>query len=279
MIKSRKHLTSLLNLSWHQLLNIADNLDKYYYKKEEIKKDKLGNPKIDNYGNPKIRIIYPSIGDLKALQDKINKRIFRNVEVSSSAYGGVKGKDNVSNSRKHLGKKFKFVTDLKDCFPSINSGMVYTALIKNNFSPDVASMLTKLTTYKNQIPQGARTSTYVCNIVMQSLDARLIEICQQNDITYTRYIDDLTFSSQKDFKHLTIQLIDIIKSESLRLSHAKTGYVLGSTMITGNRVPNNHLDISDELKDKIANPEKFTEKQRKGQHQYAKRVLRAKYSH
>ena len=172
-----------------------------------------------------------------------------------------------------LVKNYKFVTDLKDCFPSINSGMVYISFIENGFSPDIASVITKLTTYKNQVPQGARTSTYVCNIVMQSLDSRLSELCMSYNITYTRYIDDLTFSSQTDFKHLTSQILEIIKSESFKLSHAKTGYVIGSTMITGNRVPNNHLDISDELKDKLANPDKFTEKQRKGQHQYAKRVL------
>ena len=105
MIKNKKHLSSILNVSWDHLYDLTNNIDKYYYKKEEIKKDKLGNPKLDNKGNPRIRVIYPSIGELKAIQDKINKRIFRNVEMSKSAYGGIKGKDNVSNSRKHLGKK------------------------------------------------------------------------------------------------------------------------------------------------------------------------------
>lgn len=273
MIRSKKHLSSILNNSWDHLCELTNKIDKYYYKKEEIKKDKLGNPKLDKKGKLRIRVIYPSKGELKAIQDKINKRIFRYVEMSASAYGGIKGKDNVYNSRKHLGKKYKFVTDLKDCFPSINSGLVYLSLIKNGFSPDVASMITKLTTYKNQVPQGARTSSYVCNIVMQSLDKRLLELCIANNITYTRYIDDLTFSSQTDFKYLTSQILEIIKSESFKLSHDKTGYVIGSTMITGNRVSNNRLDISDELKEKLSNPDKYTEKQIRGQHQYANRVL------
>ena len=184
MIRSKKHLSSILNNSWDHLCELTNKIDKYYYKKEEIKKDKLGNPKLDKKGKLRIRVIYPSKGELKAIQDKINKRIFRYVEMSASAYGGIKGKDNVYNSRKHLGKKYKFVTDLKDCFPSINSGLVYLSLIKNGFSPDVASMITKLTTYKNQVPQGARTSSYVCNIVMQSLDKRLLELCIANNITY-----------------------------------------------------------------------------------------------
>lgn len=273
MIKSKKHLAFLLNTKWDRLEYIVSNLDKYYYKKEEAKYDKDGNPRLDSKGNIKIRVIYPSTGDLKFLQDKINKRILRNVKLSNAAYGGVKGKDNISNSKTHLGKKFKFVTDLKDCFPSINSGMVYQSFVRNGFSADIASMLTKLTTYKNQIPQGARTSTYVCNIVMQIMDEKLLELCVPNDIVYTRYIDDLTFSSQSDFKHLNKDIIKVIQSESLKLSHAKTWYVLGSTLITGIRVPNNSIDISDEMKTKISSPGTYNEKQKKGQHLYTKRVV------
>ncbi len=151
--------------------------------------------------------------------------------------------------------------------------MVYQSFVRNGFSFDISSILTKLTTYKNQIPQGARTSTYVCNIVMQTLDEKLLDLCATNNIAYTRYIDDLTFSSQSDFKHLNKDIVKNIHSESLKLSHPKTGYVLGSTMITGIRVPNNKIDISDEMKLKISSPGEYNEKQKKGQHLYTKRVV------
>ena len=273
MIKSKKHLASLLNTSWAKLELLCSNIDKYYYIAKKVDLDDDGNPIIGKDGKPKIRILNPSVGELKDIQNLINVRILRTIKISDVAYGGVKGKDNVKNSKRHLGKKFKFVTDLKKCFPNINSGMVYKALIKNNFSPDTAGMLTKLTTYKNQLPQGAKTSTYICNIVMQTLDFKMEAICEPLGITYTRFVDDLTFSSQTDFKEITLSMIDVIVSEGHKVSHKKTSYAIGSTMITGNRVNNNYQTISDKLKNKIIHPEKYTPKQIKGQLQYASRVM------
>ncbi|MBK7303005.1 MAG: RNA-directed DNA polymerase [Saprospiraceae bacterium] len=273
MIKSKKHLSVLLKTKWEKLVEITENIDRYYFENKVIKKDKDGIPKLDKFGNPKIRTIYPSVGELKHLQKLINLKIFRLVPIFECAMGGVKKRDNIINSSFHKGKKYKFLTDLKDCFPSINSDMVYKSLINNGFSADIASILTKLTTYKNQIPQGARTSTYLCNIVMKKLDKQLLDLCHPYDITYTRFIDDLTFSSQSDFKKSAIQIIKIIESEDYKISHRKTGYMIGSTMITGNRVNNNSQTISDQLKSKIATPHSFTENQIKGHYQYAKRVM------
>lgn len=272
MIKSKGHLASLLHLPWSELLRMTQNIDHYYYKKTEPKRNKDGTIRCDKNGNPLVRILYPSINELKNLQKLINKSILSKIPLSPCVYGGVKGKDNVKNGKAHLGKINKFITDLKDFYPSVSAKMVYSALIKQGFSADVASILTKLTTYKNQIPQGAPTSTHIANIALAELDHEISLLARKHQICYTRFVDDMSFSSQSGFKVHSSDFIGVIKKHKLRLSHKKTAYVVGSILITGTRVRNNNLDISDELKLKLINPEQYSEKQIVGQQNYAKRV-------
>lgn len=272
MIKSKKHLSSLLKTPYSELVRITNNINRFYYKKEEVKEKKDGTPKLDKDGNPRIRILYPSRGKLKILQKTIKSAILSKLTLNEGVYGGVKGKDSVRNAKVHKGKKYKFVTDLKDFYPTVRPKMVYKALIRYGFSSDIASMLTKLTTYKNQVPQGAPTSTHVTNIALSDLDDYMIELCSKGDISYTRYVDDMTFSSQQCFKNLLPEITSAIENYGLKLSHRKTSYAAGSIMITGARVRNNRLSVSDEMSDKLSHPERYSEKQIQGQKAYTKRV-------
>ncbi len=273
MIKSKKHLTSLLGISFIELERIVSSIDTYYYRKDEIKTFKNGTPKLDRKGNPRIRTLYPSRGKLKLIQKKIKGAILSKLPLEDCVFGGVRGKDNIGNGKKHKGKKYKFLTDLKDFFPSIRPKMVYKALISYGFSPDIASILTKLTTYKNQVPQGAPTSTHISNIALSELDEEISSICSKHGITVTRYVDDMTFSADQCFKEVTFEIIDLIKKYNLGLSHKKTGYVIGSAPITGVWTRNNNLDVSDNMKYKLTHPERFNQNQIRGQRVYYQRVI------
>ena len=50
-------------------------------------------------------------------------------------------------------------------------------------------------TYNGFTAQGFPTSPMIANIVMRGFDKSMLEYCKENDITYTRYADDLAFSS------------------------------------------------------------------------------------
>jgi len=272
MIKSKKHLSSLLKVPYPELVKITNKINRFYYKKEEVKKKKDGTPKLDKDGNPRIRTLYPSKGKLKEIQAIIKNAILSKLALSQGVYGGVKGKDSVRNAKVHKGKKYKFVTDLKDFYPSVRPKMVYQALIRYGFSSDVASILTKLTTYKNQVPQGAPTSTHITNIALSDLDDYMTDLCSKRNISYTRYVDDMTFSSQQCFKIVLPEIITAIEKYGLKLSHRKTSYAAGSIMITGARVRNNSLSVSDEMSDKLSHPERYKERQIQGHKAYTKRV-------
>lgn len=275
MIRSKKHLSGLLKTPFEYLEKIAKNPRKYYYTKTEVKTDKNGTIKRNKNGTPKVRVITPAKGKLKQIQKLLNTRVLSQVKLHDSAYGGIKGRDNIMNAKRHKSKPYKFLTDLKDFFPSITASMVYDALINSGFSYDIARIITKLTTYKNQLPQGTHTSTTLSNIVMIDVDEKMHELSKKHQITYTRFVDDMTFSSQKDFKHVQSEILQIIKDKNLKLSHRKTYYTIGSTEITGARVPNNALKPTDALKEKLKNKNAYREDQQNGHSTYANRLEEA----
>ena len=193
-IKTLKHLAYILKLKTEELLQLCDSVDDFYYTKSEPKLDKNNNPKFKK-GKQLFRVLNPSFDKLKLVQSKIQKNIISNIEIPDYAYGAVKGRDNVKNALRHRGKKYNFTTDLSNYFPSITNKQVFDMFISNDFSPKIARILTKLTTYKGKLPQGAPTSPTISNLVFVNTGLKLQAIANQNNLTFTTFIDDLTFSS------------------------------------------------------------------------------------
>jgi len=103
-----------------------------------------------------------------------------------------------TNAHNHVGRRWVLNLDLKDFFPSINFGRVRGFFIKNkHFSlhPDTATVLAQIICHDNQLPQGAPTSPVVSNLIAGLLDIRLNKLAARNRCTYTRYADDITFST------------------------------------------------------------------------------------
>ena len=94
-------------------------------------------------------------------------------------------------------------------------------------------MLTKLTTYKGHVPQGAPTSTYIANLVFTKTGNELAQLAKEYNITFTSFVDDLTFSSCCDFHFLVPTIIDIITRNGFIISHQKTFYQSHCPSITG----------------------------------------------
>jgi len=150
--------------------------------------------------------------------------------------------------------------------------MTYRCFLSYGFSYDISYILTKLTTYKNEVPQGAPTSSYVANMILKETDEKIFEFCKTNYINYTRYVDDLFFSSQKDFKKISTEIIKIIQSSFFRLSYKKTKYKIGPITMAGVKVKNNVLDITDKFKKKMKNNKNYSEETKKGFINYYNKV-------
>jgi RNA-directed DNA polymerase len=251
-----KHLAAKLRCSPEDLRFILKDVDDSYYEYSKYKKDKDGFIKTYYDGTPKKRTITPSIGVLKKIQSCIKRNILDNVPIPFHIQGGVKRKSNISNAKAHQGRKYKFTTDLQDFFPTIRNSLVYSVFLKLGFTNIQARWLTRLTTYKHGLPQGAPTSPALSNLSFIPIDEKLIELCKSEGITYTRYIDDLTFSSAIDFQDKIPKILRIVIDGGFRVSYRKTLY-RGRQTITGIDVSNNRIDAPLKIREK-AKDEQFS---------------------
>jgi RNA-directed DNA polymerase len=249
LITNRKHLLAVLGLNEKQLEELLGEIPKLYnpYIKKEVKSD----------GKIKERAICPSVGKLLTIQHRIKKRILDLHALPEYVQGGVKGKDSISNSKRHQGLNHHFCLDLKNFFPSVKNNRVNKVLLRLGYSPDVASIITKLVTFKNQVPQGAPTSTSITNLVFYSeVDVKLEKLLEGRNIVYTRYVDDLNFSSQGNFDSLTTEITSIISDSNFKINRTKTFYKIGKVPITGSIVGQNRISPTQKLKDKLLDPDR-----------------------
>ena len=104
------------------------------------------------------------------------------------------------NAKNHVGRRWVLNVDLADFFPSINFGRVRGFFIKNKYflmDHATATLLAQIICHNNSLPQGAPTSPVVSNLIASNLDISLNRLAKRHRCTYTRYVDDLTFSTSR----------------------------------------------------------------------------------
>lgn len=145
----------------------------------------------------------------------------------ASVHGFVRGKSFLSNAQVHLGAKHVLNVDIKDFFPSVRRTSVERVFKELGYKDKVAQQLTDLCTLYDSLPQGAPTSPTLSNLIFGSLDRDLQQISDNAGLTYTRYADDLTFSSNNERIHgdLLRQIKEIIERENLSLNDEKTRWL------------------------------------------------------
>lgn len=164
--------------------------------------------------NGKTRTIYEPNPNLKIIQKNILHNILEDRYISKYAKAYKKGISLKDNASIHTNKPLILKLDIKDFFNNITFMQVYSSCFPENFFPKpIGTLLTNLCTYKDRLPQGAPTSSYISNIVMLDFDLSVGEYCQKNNIAYTRYCDDMTFSGSF-FKK---EIIDLVKYELSKL--------------------------------------------------------------
>jgi RNA-directed DNA polymerase len=257
-ITNRRHFLSTLGIKNEELLEVLSDTARYYkpYIKKEIKKD----------GSIKERAICPSAGSLKLIQDRMVRRIFSKYRFPKYIQGGIRGSDSITNAKPHQGKPFHFCLDIKNFFPSIKNTRINKVLLKVGYTPDVAHLIAKLVTctkttvlvtLKREVPQGASTSTFITNLTFyQEVDIQIERIIKEKGITYTRYVDDLNFSSQKDFIREAYEIVQVVCRANFKISRKKTFYKKGKVEVTGTQVCQNALKPTNKLLSKLNESER-----------------------
>lgn len=204
--------------------------------------------------NGKERRIIKTSNELRLILKKINTRILSDFPVHPSAYGGVKGKSTKLNALQHQGNPFIFQTDLTSCFNNISSRRVRQLFQeKLKFHPNIANILTKLTTYDYSIPLGYPTSIALVNLIAMDMDTHLYNYCTSKGITYTRFVDDMTFSGRYISETVQKTILDIIKRNNFIINPKKTVFSKGNKtiFITGINVRRNKLFVNNTIKNNL----------------------------
>jgi len=131
----------------------------------------------------------------------------------------------VANASQHVGKKNLLNIDLKDFFSSITAKRVKDLFRSNQFgfNEQISSALTLLTTFKGKLPTGAPTSPVISNFICYQLDTDLTGFCEIHHLLYSRYADDLTFSSDEAITPgIIVGLKNLIEGNHFEINNKKT---------------------------------------------------------
>ncbi|VDH03629.1 reverse transcriptase family protein [Bergeyella zoohelcum] len=157
------------------------------------------------------------------------------MEIHPKAMGFTEGKSVVTNAQLHIGKNYVYNIDLKDFFHSFKKWQIKRIFTQTSFqfSEEIANCLTNLCVYALAIddkkefvlPQGAPTSPILTNILCRKMDIALDKLAKKYKATYSRYADDITFSSNKavfNNPNFLQELEAIIHKNKLQINPKKT---------------------------------------------------------
>lgn len=159
----------------------------------------------------------------------------------------------ITNADKHKRRRFVLNIDLENFFPSINSGRVYGFFSKNRdfiLPKKCAAAIAQIACVPHGLPQGSPCSPIISELVAHILDVRLAVLARSRGLTYSRYADDISFSTnQKEFptdiaqissigsSHWVLQpaLTNVISRSGFRINSSKTRMQLraGRQSVTG----------------------------------------------
>jgi RNA-directed DNA polymerase len=232
---SVKDVASALELDSGKLFYVLQHTDDgLYYQTFQIPKKNGG-----------LRTIAKPVKGLALAQDRFAPVLHHVYNPGQYVKGFVKGSSFLDNAKYHDGQRWVLNIDIENFFPSITFARVRGLFLSNlfGFNDRVATILARICTFNGCLPQGASTSPVLANIIAKSLDKKLFEIAREGKLKYSRYSDDITFSSSKsnqpkdlvksfnDYENERVVILgdrlkDAIRSSGFALNSSKTRLML-----------------------------------------------------
>ena len=211
VILNTRHLALLIGIDHGILKRMYFARDKFY-RSYTIKKRSGGERLIE--------APYPS---LKMVQRWILDNILTPTAIiHPSSVGFTRGKTIVDNASPHLGADFLLKMDIKDFFPSVTEASVGCFFKSLGYDLCLSGTLAYLCCKGGRLPQGAPTSPLLSNAIYRGMDVDLACLACQEDLRYTRYADDLTFSGDRIPIPLIKSITETVKAYNLRVNQEKT---------------------------------------------------------
>ena len=204
----------------------------YRYKRYEIPRH-----------NGKLRTIYHPAKPLKAVQRWLARNFVEQWPVHDCVTSYRKSVTTADNARQHVSNEFLLRLDLKGFFESIKSPdvLVYLSNVETTWDSADKVAFASFVCRNGQLTIGAPTSPSLSNAICYDLDIQLYQLAQTHGVTYTRYSDDLFFSSSQpdilsSFPSGVEKVLNALAvPENLLLNKAKTKHSSrrGRRIVTG----------------------------------------------
>lgn len=176
--------------------------------------------------NGKVRQISSPRTYIKVVQWWILDNILSKAEQLDCVHGFTKDKSYYTNAQVHLCANHLLTLDIKDFFPSVKHRQVTEIFHNLGYPLEARNLLADITTLNNSLPQGAPTSPTLSNLVFRKIDLKFMKFAADKGLLYTRYADDLTFSSSHFINKATLDPIkEILASSGFRLNSDKTKFL------------------------------------------------------
>jgi len=188
------------------------------------------------------------------------------IKEHNAAHAYVKKRDGVTNANMHKYSKHFLKLDFSNFFPSITKNLLESTLyslaefgiinVEKNLinyeslktyifhTKTFLDILIEIATLDGVLPQGSPLSPKLSNLVMIPYDYEILKLCSSKELSkskiiYTRYADDITFSSFHPInKSDSIQKIKEILPPEIKINEAKTVYLKNTNrlFITGAKI-------------------------------------------
>jgi retron-type reverse transcriptase len=217
------HLSHLTGVRYSFLRDCVERYGEEPYKVFRILKRALPGE-----SKPRYRMISVPDDRLMAVQRWINQRILQELDVHPASTAFKRGQNIVDAASRHCGCRWLIKMDVVNFFESTSEQQVYHVFSSAGYQPLVAFELARICTRRGQdsyarrgrkwqsswrdevtipdyysallghLPQGAPTSPMLANLVMKKFDEVVSGIAADRGLIYSRYADDLSFSTDCD---------------------------------------------------------------------------------
>lgn len=213
----------------------------------------------DVYKIPKKRGGYREIAapnlEIKGILEFINENILAYGEVSEYCHGFVKGRSIVTNALNHCNKELVICMDIKDFFGSIKIKEIINVFINMGYSREISKILGEWCSFKGSLVAGSPSSPALSNLVFIELDKKISRIAESYKFNYSRYADDMIFSTNKEesnYNELIEEIKKCIKDNNFEINDEKTKIYpkSGKQEVTG-LIVNNTVKVKSKIKKEV----------------------------
>ena len=178
------------------------------------------------------------------------------------AYAYLKNTSISKCANVHKKARFVYKCDVKSFFESITEEQIKKSLLDLGIDNKMAIIIAKISTYDGKLRLGSKNSPHLSNIVAGNIDRDVDKLLRKMKywryrIKYTRYSDDLIFSSRSrrhfDWKIFTDEIQEIFEMHGFKMNQKKVHFLTNKYRmnVLGVNLNDNGFSVSKKYRNRL----------------------------